>query len=77
MTDLPTFREIAEQRLADAASRDKTINLKISIPTARMMVERENTEAEMLSWIFSHCELRDGDGVHVDQDDVRSAVLNL
>jgi hypothetical protein len=44
--DLPTFAEIAHQRIADAGPRDKTISIKVAINTARMMVERE-TAAEI------------------------------
>jgi len=40
--ELPTFAEIAAQRLADAGPRDKTITIKVAINTARMMVEAEN-----------------------------------
>ncbi len=35
--------------------------------------ELERLQAE-LSWIYTHCELRDGDNTHVDSDDVQSAV---
>ena len=35
--------------------------------------EIERLEAE-LSWIYANCELRDGDNVHVDSDDVQAAV---
>lgn len=38
---LPTFAEIAAQRIADAGPRDKTINIKVAINTARMMVEAD------------------------------------
>jgi hypothetical protein len=39
--ELPTFREIAQHRISDAGPRDKTINIKVAIGTARMMVESE------------------------------------
>lgn len=39
--DLPKFWELAEARLESAGTRDKTINIKISINTARMMVGAE------------------------------------
>ena len=74
MPSLPTVREIAAQRLSDAGPRDKTINMKITTLTARMMVEEETIDAAMLDWIFANCELRDRDNVHVDRDDVRAAV---
>ena len=41
MTDLPTFAELAANRIAYAGPRDKTINIKITIGLARMMVEAE------------------------------------
>jgi hypothetical protein len=41
MTKLPTFRELAENKIALAGPRDKTINIKVAINTARMMVEAE------------------------------------
>lgn len=40
--ELPTFREIAQQRIDDAGPRDKTINIKVAIGTARMMVAAED-----------------------------------
>jgi len=44
---LPTFLELAENKLAWAHKRDKTINIKIAINTARMMVkESQDTAAE-------------------------------
>jgi hypothetical protein len=75
--ELPTFREIAAQRLADAGPRDKTIDIKVAIRTARAMVEAENREAAALAWVFGHCELRDGDGFSVNRDDVYAAVRRL
>lgn len=27
-----------------------------------------------LSWVYSHCELRDGDNIHINSDDVQSVV---
>ena len=41
MDKLPTFVELAEYKLACAEKRDKIINIKISIGTARMMVKAE------------------------------------
>lgn len=41
---LPTFRELAALRIAEAGPRDKTINIKVAINTARMMVESENAQ---------------------------------
>lgn len=38
---MDTFLELAENQLAHAGPRDKTINIKVAINTARMMVERE------------------------------------
>lgn len=38
---LPTFLELAETKLQYAGPRDKTICIKVTINTARMMVERE------------------------------------
>ncbi len=46
--ELPTFREIAEQRIADARPADRTINIKVAINTARMMAEREKEERHSL-----------------------------
>jgi two-component sensor histidine kinase len=42
MKHLPKFWELAENQLKYAGTRDKTINIKISINTARMMVEAES-----------------------------------
>ena len=42
--EMPTLLELAEQRIADAKPRDKTINIKIAIGTARMIVEAEKRE---------------------------------
>ena len=47
-TPLPTFIELAEQRIADASPRDKTISIKISINTARMMIESESAYPRLL-----------------------------
>lgn len=43
MTDLPYFFELAEARLEGISPRDKTINIKVSVNTAQMMVDREKT----------------------------------
>jgi hypothetical protein len=43
---LPTFRKIAAMRIAGAGPRDKTINVKVAIHTARMMVAAEDEVAE-------------------------------
>lgn len=40
-TALPTFAEIAAQRLQEAGSRDRTISVKVAINTAHMMVAQE------------------------------------
>jgi len=40
---LPTFIELAENQLKYAGPRDKTINIKIAINTAQMMIEREKS----------------------------------
>jgi hypothetical protein len=40
---------------------------------AKLTDENERLQAE-LSWIYCHCELRDGDNTHVDSDDVQAAV---
>lgn len=57
---LPTFREIAEQRIADSGPRDKTINIKVAINTARMMVKAENLSRDdllgSLEWIATRLE---------------------
>lgn len=42
--ELPKFWELAEGVLAYAGPRDKTINVKIAINTARMMVKAEKRE---------------------------------
>lgn len=42
---LPTFIELAENKLKHAGKRDKTINIKVAINTARMMVEAEKGES--------------------------------
>lgn len=39
---LPTFREIADMRVQEARFGTRTINLKVAINTARMMVEAED-----------------------------------
>lgn len=39
--DMPYLWELVETKLKYAGNRDKTINIKITIPTARMMLERE------------------------------------
>ena len=44
--ELPTFAGIASLRLADAGPRDKIISIKVTINTAKMMVEAENALAE-------------------------------
>uniref|UniRef100_A0A6M3J5L6 Uncharacterized protein n=1 Tax=viral metagenome TaxID=1070528 RepID=A0A6M3J5L6_9ZZZZ len=41
MSNLPYFWELAENQIKYAGPRDKTINIKITINTARMMVGRE------------------------------------
>lgn len=43
--DLPTFIELAENQLRYAGPRDKVINIKITVATARMMVEAEKRQA--------------------------------
>ena len=51
MENLPSFEELAENQLKYAGPRDKTINMKIAINTARMMVNQEKetrAEAEKL-----------------------------
>ena len=45
---LPTFREIAARRIADALPRHRTINVKVAINTARMMVDHETDERHSL-----------------------------
>lgn len=44
--DLPTFRHLAQLQLDHAGPRDKTIKVKVTIGTARMMIRAEN---ELLS----------------------------
>ena len=41
MISLPFFWKLAENQIKQAGKRDKTINIKIAINTARMMVECE------------------------------------
>lgn len=41
---LPTFAEIADMRCQEASNGTKTVNIKIAINTARMMVEAEIQE---------------------------------
>jgi hypothetical protein len=41
MNQLPTFRELAELRLAELGPRDKNISIKIARYTATMMIESE------------------------------------
>lgn len=43
-TQLPTFAEIADMRCQEAPNGTKTINVKVAINTARMMVEAEIQE---------------------------------
>ena len=47
-TKLPTFRELADMRCKEASKGQRTINIKVSINTARMMVESEEGEREQL-----------------------------
>ena len=42
---LPTLIELLENRLDHAGPRDKTVNIKISILTARMILEAEKRKA--------------------------------
>lgn len=42
--ELPTFAELALAKLEASGRRDKVIEVKVSIPTARMMVEAETAE---------------------------------
>ena len=39
--ELQTFLELAENKLKYASKKDRTINIKVAINTARMMVESE------------------------------------
>jgi len=39
--NLPKFWELAALKLGYAGPRDKTINIKIAVNTARMMIEAE------------------------------------
>ena len=48
---LPTFAEIAQARIEEATTRDKTIVMKVAINTARMMVENETKAAPL--WAFA------------------------
>jgi hypothetical protein len=41
---LPTFLELAENKIALAQPRDKIITIKVAINTARMMVEAEKAK---------------------------------
>jgi hypothetical protein len=41
MDKLPTFLELAELKLKYADPKDRTINIKVTINTARMMVDAE------------------------------------
>ena len=47
-SELPTFLELAANRLAWANRGDKTINIKIAINTARMMAVAEAAERDRL-----------------------------
>ena len=47
-SELPTFLELAANRLAWANRGDKTINIKIAINTARMMAVAEAAERDWL-----------------------------
>ena len=38
---LPTFRELAEHKIAQASPRDKIITIKVAINTAKMMIAAE------------------------------------
>ena len=45
--ELPTFLELAENQLSWANRGQKTINIKIAINTARMMVDAEKVRAAL------------------------------
>ena len=51
MNSLPTFAELAENALRYAGPRDKTINIKITIQTARMMLTEDHELMSELRWI--------------------------
>ena len=48
-SQLPTFAELAQAKLDVGGARDKVINVKIAIPTARMMVDSENAERAFMA----------------------------
>jgi hypothetical protein len=55
MQTLPMFYEIAETRVAEAGPRDKNINVKVAINTARMMVEAEKNLVALKSELVELC----------------------
>lgn len=42
--ELPTLLELLRNKIETAAPHDKTINIKIAISAARMILERESTK---------------------------------
>jgi hypothetical protein len=88
---LPTFLELAETKLKYAGPRDKTIVIKVTINTARMMVESErmsalrpykNTESfkdtlsEVRDLIEGYVDVKDGDyGVPMANNAMRAVQL--
>lgn len=47
-SSLPTLLQLAETKLRYAGPRDRTINIKITVNTARMMVDSERTSHDKL-----------------------------
>lgn len=59
--------------LADSPQALESVLTAASSTLTRAAGEIKRVKSE-LSWIYANCELRDGDGTHVNSDDVQAAV---
>lgn len=69
-TELPTFAALADMRCQEASLGTKTINVKVAINTARMMVEAEDRRAKAYKYLLAAAEAL------IRSDDLQNAIDN-